>query len=393
MSEQPLFNQLQRFGLNKQALTQVKTDGVWFHCASVGEVVTATPLIRALMKSKPDLQITVTTMTTTGSDRAKAEFGDTVAHCYLPFDLPIFVTPLLRRLKPRRLVIIEVELWPNLIRSCVCHGIAVDIVNARMTERSAARYTKFALLYTPMLHALSHVYAQGKRDAEGYLKLGLDPAKLTLSNNLKFDRDLSAHNQQTAWLGWHDVGERSVVVGGSTHSPEEALLLKAVSKLSDVLLVLVPRYPERFDEVEELIKTSGLKWQKLSESQHLQANTQVLLVDEMGRLMECYAHSAIAFVGGSIAERGGHNALEPASLGLPILMGPSRFNNPGICQVLSDVGAIKDVSDDADVTRHLTQWLQFPDRAKELGNKGLSVIKENQGALNITLTSMLNELD
>ena len=391
-SQQPVSQQWQRLGAVSSALNDVKPGGIWFHCASVGEVVTATPLIKRLLKSRPDLSITITTMTTTGSERVKSEFAEQVAHCYLPFDLPWLLKPLFNRIKPQKLVITEVELWPNVLNGCARRGIPVDLINARMTERSATRYTKLSLLFKPMLNALHHVYAQGKRDADSYLKLGLAKEKLTLSNNMKFDRAADSASVQTTWSGWPSTSNKHVLIAGSTHAPEEQLLLQAAESTAELLLVLVPRYPERFDEVAALCQHSGLSWQRLSETNQINAETRILLVDKMGMLNECFQHGHMAFVGGSIAPRGGHNALEPAAQGLPIMMGPSRFNNPYICQTLADAGALYHVDSAQSIQTLLQQWIEQPYMRNAAGEAGEKVIKDNRGAVQLTFNAIASDL-
>ncbi len=368
-----------------------RSGGVLLHCVSVGEVVAASTLVKAMLAKEPDLMVTITTTTPTGSERVRQIFGESVHHCYLPFDLHMAMAGLLKRIKPSKVLITEVELWPNLIHACWKRNVPVYVVNARMTDKSTRAYQKIAWLFEPMLLKLTHVCAQGQRDYDNYLKLGLPEPKLTLTNNIKFDSPLSEQEMEKAEYlanryGWHG---RPVWVAGSTHQPEEDAVLNAHAELlktrPDLLLVIVPRHPQRFDKVWELCQKSGLTSVRASEGHQLVPQSQVLLLDEMGVLKPCFGTALFAFVGGSLADRGGHNALEPAAFSVPMLMGPHIYNNPVICQTLQNAGALNVIDSAEQITEKARYWLEHNAAREVAGQAGAKVLAENSGAIRRTL--------
>lgn len=371
-----------------------RTGGYLFHCVSVGEVVAAAPLIKQLQTLRPDESITVTTTTSTGSERLQALFESSVQHCYLPFDMPFTMGRLLKRLKPSQLVIVEVELWPSMIDRCWHSEIPVVVINARMTNRSVHRYRKLSALAGPMLKKLSKVCVQGHRDYENYLQLGVDKDRLLLTNNIKFDLpSIDADKLKQATSQRYATNGRTVIVAGSTHAPEETLLLETYQQLKadhkNLLLVLVPRHPQRFETVFQLCQEKQLTVNRASSSIPCEPATDILLADQMGILRQLYSVADIAFVGGSLANRGGHNALEPAQLGIPILMGPSQYNNPQICSELQASGALCIVRDQSELINQCRYWLKEPERAKRKGLSGQHTIAENTGALQATLEILI----
>lgn len=394
MTRQNEYNRrrFERFGYVAHA---PQANGYLFHCVSVGEVVAASVLIKRIMQEQPQRQIIVTTTTPTGSARVRAIFGDKVHHFYLPYDLHMAMAGMLRRIQPSAVFITEVELWPNLIHACWKRHIPVMVVNARMTDRSARRYAKFPILFEPMLNKLSHVCAQGERDYANYRFLGMPEVKLTLTNNIKFDQASALDPSEGGFLGLQN-GKRRILVGGSTHDPEETVLLEAYQTLkkhyADLLLVLVPRHPERFETVARLINKSGLTLTQSASATSVPAGCDVLLVNEMGKLNAVYTVADFAFVGGSIADRGGHNALEPAAQKLPVMMGPNTYNNPVICAKLAESGALFIVEDTQAVTNLLQDWCTNPEVAIQAGLAGFKVLAENSGALDKTL-KVINRLD
>ncbi len=363
-------------------------NGYLFHCVSVGEVVAASCLIKRIMHEQPNAQITVTTTTATGSARVQAIFGNAVHHFYLPYDLPVAMNTMLDRIKPSMVLITEVELWPNLIHTCWRRGVPVVVVNARMTDRSARRYKKFPVLFEPMLQKISHVCAQGERDYKNYQFLGIDPNKLTLTQNIKFDQAAALTTTKTDFLNLAK-DNRIILIGGSTHDPEESTLLNVYRALKPtfpaLLLILVPRHPDRFDAVERIIEKAGSSMRLSADCPDVEQDCDVLLVNEMGKLNSAYDVADIAFVGGSIADRGGHNALEPAAKKLPILMGTSTHNNPIICSKLAEAGALTIVEDESALLDQVKHWLSHPELARQAGQAGYRVLAQNSGALDKTL--------
>tara|TARA_R110002153_G_scaffold32537_8_gene98505 strand:+ start:19989 stop:21290 length:1302 start_codon:yes stop_codon:yes gene_type:complete len=366
-------------------------DTLLIHCASVGEVVAIQNLVEKLLTKTPKQQIIITTNTTTGADRVKLLFADRVAHAYLPYDFPLFIKLFLNRKRPTKVLINEMELWPNLCHQCWRSNIPIFIINGRMSEKSTKTYLKFPSLFQPMFEKITAVCAQGQRDYENYLTLGVSPNKLTLTNNIKFDLTISDHDMaqsQTIQTNF-DLEQRLLIVAGSTHEPEEQILLDAyLALLKDypaLLLVIVPRHPQRFEKVHQLLQKQNIKTVLMSEQKPCTPNTQVLLCDQMGKLRSIYALADISFVGGSIADRGGHNALEPAVVGVPILMGESTYNNPAICQALVDSGALLTVADAQQIESACKNWFNNPQQKKQAGDAGKQVLILNKGAIQKTL--------
>lgn len=372
-----------------------KANGFLFHCVSVGEVVAASVLIKRIMQEQPERQITVTTTTPTGSARVRAIFGNQVHHFYLPYDLHMAMAGMLRRIRPSAVFITEVELWPNLIHACWKRDIPILVINARMTDRSARRYAKFPILFEPMLHKLSHICAQGERDYANYRFLGMPQEKLTLTNNIKFDQASAIESSQTGFLGLENSA-RKILVGGSTHDPEESVLLESYQALKadcpELLLIIVPRHPERFDSVAKMIGKTGLNMVKSASVSEIPSDCDIVLVNEMGKLNAVYTVADFAFVGGSIADRGGHNALEPAARKLPILMGPNTYNNPVICAKLQESGALFILHDATEMTTLMKQWCEQSELARQAGLAGYKVLAENSGALDKTM-EVINHLN
>ena len=378
----------QRFALFMSA---AQPGGVLIHCVSVGEVVAAANVVKALRAKQPTLPITLTTTTATGAQRVLDLFGSGVAHCYLPYDLPFMMQRLLSVSRPAQVLITEVELWPNLIHQCWRSNIPVSVINARMTHKSARAYSKIPPLFTPMLMKLNAICAQGQRDFDNYLALGAPQQSLFLTNNIKFSQQPDAQSLaiSTQLAKKFNLQERTILVAGSTHEPEESMLLDAYQTLRvhqpDLLLIIVPRHPQRFDAVHGLCLTSGLNCGRSSLAPKDTTPIQVLLVDQMGLLQGVYALAQIAFVGGSIADRGGHNALEPAAFAVPVIMGPHTYNNPEICQALADAGALHTVHNAQDIARQVNHWLADKPARLSAGLSARQVLKKNSGAVNATL--------
>jgi 3-deoxy-D-manno-octulosonic-acid transferase len=369
----------------------IRTGGILIHCVSVGEVVAASVVIKALINKYPGLPITVTTTTVTGAQQVNQLFAAQVQHLYLPYDLSILMDHLLVRLKPQKVLITEVELWPNLIHCCWRKHIPVYVINARMTEKSARKYAKISALFTPMLAKITHIGAQGERDYDNFLGLGMCVEKLSLTNNLKFAQTIEPN--QLALAGqlaqYLHLSGRILIVAGSTHEGEEQVLIDAFlqlqTKYPELLLILVPRHPQRFDKVWQLCQQNKLLSVRISEQQKCEPHTQAVLVDKMGMLRAFYALANIAFVGGSLTNRGGHNALEPATYAVPILMGPHTYNNPQICQALETAGALVIVQGKADIVSQSEIWLGDPLKMQHTGEAGRQVLHQNAGALQATL--------
>lgn len=387
----------QRYGALGQ-LTPRQRGGILFHCVSVGEVVAASCVIKGLLNTQPDLPIVITTTTATGAQRVRDIFGtsltDNLAHHYLPYDLPWLMSRLLAHIQPKLVCITEVELWPNLLAKTAQKHIPVCVVNARMTAKSARTYRKISGVFMPMLQQVTTVCAQGQRDADAYLSLGLAPEKLVLTHNVKFDQvsDVVVPESIIELSNTLKLLGKQVLLAGSTHQDEETFWLDVYKQLQadfpQALLIIVPRHPQRFAQVEAEILSSGLNYINWADRDKLNAQTQVLLVDAMGVLTPLYTCADIAFVGGSIVAKGGHNALEPASMSVPVIMGIHTYNNPVICDTLITAGGLRIVTDTTSARQLCHTWLSEPALADAIGRCGQTVILDNQGALARTLTQI-----
>ncbi|MEZ5523399.1 MAG: lipid IV(A) 3-deoxy-D-manno-octulosonic acid transferase [Pseudomonadales bacterium] len=358
--------------------------GLWLHSVSVGETIAAAPLIKQIQQAYPELPITVTTMTPTGSERVKALFGESVFHVYVPYDTPGAVKRFLRRVKPRLALIMETELWPNLVHHCARQQIPVLIANARLSERSARGYGRFAGLTADMLGKISAIAAQGKADGERFTGLGLAPEKLHITGSVKFDiqvADPLLKAGKTLRQTWG--AQRPVWVAASTHQGEDEPILEAFGQVlethPEALLVLVPRHPERFAMVAELCR-ARFKSVRRSSGETVTPQTQVLVGDTMGELMLLFAASDIAFVGGSLVPSGGHNFLEPAALALPVLSGPHVFNFADISQLLVAAGGMLKLDGADELARQVSEWLESPALRDQVGQAARSVVEANRGA-------------
>jgi len=359
---------------------------IWVHAVSVGETVASVPLIRGLLRDYPRYPLLVTTMTPTGSERVRALLGDAVAHVYAPYDLPGAVDRFLRHFRPCLLIIVETELWPNMIRRSHRQGVPVVLANARLSSRSAAGYRRVGRLTRGMLEALDAAAIQTQAEAERFVALGLPPSRAVVTGNMKFDMPLSEADRAKA-ARWRAAWQREapVWVAASTHEGEEAIVLAAHAALLDahpgLLLILVPRHPERFDEAVAMSEALGLRSWRLSSGRAPAADVQVLVGDTMGDLLALFGVADIAFVGGSLIERGGHNVLEPALWSIPVLSGPHIFNFLEIGRMMEQAGGLLIVADGEALQGALARLLADPRRRAEVGRCGHRVVADNRGAL------------
>jgi len=372
----------ERLGFFKAPL---QTNGLWLHSVSVGETIAAAPLIKQIQQAYPDLPITITTMTPTGSERVKALFGDSVFHVYVPYDTPAAVRRFLKKVRPRLALIMETELWPNLIDQCSRQQIPVLIANARLSARSARGYGRFPKLTRPMLQQISCIAAQAEADGQRFVELGLQAEKLQVTGSVKFDIQVppellvAAQQLRTQW-----GDERPVWIAASTHLGEDEPLLKTFKMLlqhsAQVLLVLVPRHPERFVDVAQLCRDQGFDIAVRSQQQPVTSATQILLADTMGELMLLYAAADIAFVGGSLVATGGHNFLEPAALGVPVIAGPHVFNFTDISRLLIAAGGMCQIDTAEQLAEQLKCLIEQPDQRRIMGESARAVVQNNGGA-------------
>ncbi|MBQ0719900.1 MAG: lipid IV(A) 3-deoxy-D-manno-octulosonic acid transferase [Gammaproteobacteria bacterium] len=375
---------------------------IWVHAVSVGETIAAAAMVRRLQKQHPESTLLVTTMTPTGSAQVAKIFGDSVAHCYAPYDMPDAIARFLSRTHPTLLVIMETELWPNLIHACHQRAIPVVLANARLSAKSAAGYAKVARLATPMLRELSAIAAQTKEDGERFLQLGVARDALEVTGNIKFDLQLDVALRQRAALlkkQWRGSAGRPVWLAASTHRGEDAIIIDAFKQVlehrSDVLLVLVPRHPERFSEVAALCSAAGYRVQRRSEVQAsetaaVESGVQIVLGDTMGELLSFCGASDITFVGGSLVDVGGHNLIEPAAWGVPVLSGPHLFNFTEVSRLLSEAGALDICVGASELAARVVALMADREAYQQMSSAALAVTEANRGALD-RLTVLLEK--
>lgn len=371
--------------------------GLWVHAVSVGEVLAAVPLVKAIHQQYPDLPVLITTMTPTGSARVKANFAESVYHCYVPYDLPTVVSRFLRKAKPRALMLLETELWPNILLHCKKQHIPVILANARLSEKSYQGYTKFAKVTQQILSAITILAAHAKADADRFIKLGMPATRVTVTGSIKFELKVPASILEKAEVLRNLLGaNRPIWIGASTHEGEDEQLLAAhkqvLKTIPDALLIISPRHPERFSDVYQLAVKSGLNTIRRSASEPCTPDIQVFICDTMGELVLFYAAIDVAFVGGSLVDHGGHNLLEPASLGIASITGYSNFNFTDISNMMLNANATIKVNNSDELAKSVINLLQNSNERFDMGERGRRVIDENKGALAAHLV-LLEELD
>ncbi|HAI59010.1 MAG TPA: 3-deoxy-D-manno-octulosonic acid transferase [Xanthomonadaceae bacterium] len=371
------------------ALPDLPAGALWVHAVSVGEVNAAIPLVNALRQRHPERPLLITTITPTGSARVRALWGDAVHHVYLPYDLHGMVRRFLERVRPALAVVIETELWPNLFVACARAEVPVVIANARLSERSMRGYRWMGPLIRLALSGVRLVAAQSEADAARFRVLAGDGVRIEVTGNLKFDQPLPQASREEA-IGWRKAsGVRPTWVAASTHAEEEEAVLEAHLRLRArhraALLLWAPRHPERFDAVAARVLDAGLVLRRRSRERSPDARCDVFLIDSLGELPGFLAAGDVAFVGGSLCAVGGHNLLEPAALGLPLLSGPHTFNFAEISAMLAQAGALQTVGDAAALADAVSMLLAEPERARERGRAGRLRVDRERGALERTL--------
>ena len=372
----------QRFGFGYPRLERC----IWIHAVSVGEVQAAVPLVREIAQRFPGHEILVTTVTPTGAARVEAAFGDTVSHCYIPFELPVAVNRFFASLNPKLALIMETEIWPNLYRGCGTRNIPLILVSARISPKSLGGYRRFLPLIRETLSHGIIIAAQSDADAERFRALGASPARTRVTGNIKFDIELPVNLVEDGkTLRSRLFGDRPIWIAASTHDKEEQLVLAAhrdlLEQYPDLLLVLVPRHPQRFEEVRNLVRRRGFRVVARTEDRSCDAATAVFLGDTMGELPLFYAASDVAFVGGSLVPIGGHNLLEPAALGLPVIIGPQVFNAQEIADMFVQLGACRMVNNSSELATAVYDLFADRAAAQAMGDKGREVLRRNRGAL------------
>jgi len=376
----------ERFGVSSPLSALVQRP-IWLHAVSVGETLAAQPLVAAIRKQWPDHPLLITTMTPTGSERVQALWGGSVHHVYAPYDFPHAISRFLDAWNPAALIIMETELWPNTLAAAKSRAIPVLLANARLSEKSAQGYAKAGGLTRSLMQSLSMVAAQDQATADRFLSLGLPPEKVSVTGSVKFDLSLPDDLPQQAkkLLDQWRLHEREVWVAASTHDGEDEPVLAAHRQLlqttPDALLILVPRHPERFQQVAELITQQGFNMARRSAQQSVSPQTQVLLADSMGELLLWLAMADVAFVGGSLVPVGGHNTLEPLALLVPTLTGPYFMNFQVINEALIDAGALAVVESSADLADAILKLLNEPKLVAQQRASAEQVMLANRGAV------------
>ncbi|MCK7596386.1 lipid IV(A) 3-deoxy-D-manno-octulosonic acid transferase [Microbulbifer sp. CAU 1566] len=365
---------------------------IWIHSVSVGETLAAIPLIEALAARHTQWQWLVTTTTPTGSQRVhdalEPLLNGRLLHYYMPFDLPECLSPFVDALRPNILVSMETELWPNLLAVCSNRNMPSILVNGRLSAKSARGYGHFAGLSRSMLNHLTLILAQYPADAERFIALGMPAERVTAVGNIKFDLHIGSgliSEAQALSHQWRGNSRRPVWLAASTHAGEDELVLAAYEILRrdfpDLLLVLVPRHPVRFDGVARLCREQNLSVVRRSDGVAPGENDQVLLGDTMGELLRFYGACDVAFVGGSMVPVGGHNMIEPAAWGVPIVCGPHLHNFSTVSALMRESGGLVVAEDPAQMAAEVGVWLGDPERRMAAGNSAREVAAQNSGAL------------
>lgn len=353
------------------------TESIWLHAVSLGEIRAAAPLIRALQSRWPDMPLVVSTMTETGAKAAR-ELG--VHHFYAPFDYALAQRAVLKRLRPKLIVVMETELWPNWVKEAQACGVPMAVVNARVSDRSFRRYRRWGgTLLTQTLERLQLICTQSGDDQARFRALAPQAMheRIIDCGNIKFDVD---EPTVAAW----SAGDRPVWLAASTHEGEESLLLDAHQKLledhPDALLVLAPRHPERAQMVQSLISSRGLSGRRSSQGMTVAPGLQVLLVDQTGQLMRFFAGIDVIFMGGSLVMTGGHNPIEPAVFGRAVLSGPNVHNFRAVYRLLQERDAVRIVEDETGLVAAVeTAWAQ-PEQWHQAGARAHAVLQANRGS-------------
>lgn len=373
----------QRFGFGFPSLD---CGSIWLHAVSVGEVQAAVPLIRELQARFPGRRLLVTTVTPTGAERVRLNFGDTVTHSYIPFETPNAVTSFFDAVRPDLALIMETEIWPNLYHECGRRNVPLVLVSARISPKSVKSYRKFLPLFRETLSHGIVIAAQSEVDAERFRSLGAAPERTWVTGNIKFDfeipDDLIMRGEQ---FRDDNFGERPVWVAASTHDREEEQVLHAhklvLERFPDAVLVLVPRHPERFSSVRTLLQRNGLRFVCRTDNEPCTQDTKIFLGDTMGEVPLFYAAADVAFVGGTLVPIGGHNLLEPAALSRPVVTGPHLFNTPDIAEKFERLGASVTVNDAEQLGIAVAELFADPVTATDIGKRGCELVSQNKGAL------------
>ncbi|UYB53148.1 lipid IV(A) 3-deoxy-D-manno-octulosonic acid transferase [Xanthomonas sp. AM6] len=370
---------------------------VWLHAVSVGEVNVAAPVVNALRAQRPDIRWVITTITPTGSERVRALWGDALDHVYLPYDVPGSVGRFLQHFRPSLALILETELWPNMLFGCRDRDIPVYVLNARLSARSLRGYRLLRPLIGRALRTVTCVAAQSQADAERFIELGARPQQVRALGNLKFDIDVPGHLPEfVAAFAERVAPTRPVWIAASTHEGEEAAVIEMHRQLRrqwpDLLLLWAPRHPERFAKVETLARDQGWRVATRRQQQWPGGEDDVFVIDTLGELMAFYACARVAFVGGSLQPIGGHNLLEPAAVGTPSVSGPHLHNFADISRRMREAGAVAICEDAAAVCAALRELLGDAAARARMAEAGCALVANGRGALQRALQLIARDL-
>ncbi|MFV8413559.1 lipid IV(A) 3-deoxy-D-manno-octulosonic acid transferase [Vibrio owensii] len=386
----------EHFGITPKLETTERP--IWIHAVSVGESIAAIPLIKELKKQNPTQPILVTTTTSTGAEQI-AKLGDLVEHRYMPIDFGFAVKGFLKAIRPKQMLIIETELWPNTLNTVHNAGIPVIVVNARLSEKSCRNYAKVQPLFDLLHPCIDKVLCQAESDAGRFERLGIEKNKLFVTGSIKFDIQVSDDVKEKAKTLRNALGlERPIWIAASTHKGEDEQVLEAHKKILEshpnALLILVPRHPERFEDVFELCQGQGFETARRTSQEEVTISTQVYLGDTMGEMLFLIGAADICFMGGSLIgdKVGGHNVLEPAALGVPVIIGPSYYNFKEIVTQLTKHNGII-ISSSKELESHFYNLISTPTYQSLLKHSALEIVLKNSGAIDRTVSNLELTLD
>lgn len=367
---------------------------IWIHAVSVGETLAVSPLIKTLKSQYPNQPIVITTTTPTGAEQA-AKLRGIAEHRYMPFDFSFAVRAFIKRIKPSQMLIMETELWPNTLHTVSKAGIPITVINARLSERSCRQYAKFQPIFNLLASNLTRVLCQYPDDAQRFIRLGLPADKVTVTGSMKFDINIDKQTIEKGQQLRHQLGkERPIWIAASTHQGEDEQVLAAHAKVllkhSNALLILVPRHPERFNAVFELCKTQFISVRRTETEAELDPEVQVYLGDTMGEMLVLMGAADICFMGGSLLgdKVGGHNMLEPAALGKPVLTGPSYYNFADIVNLFLNNNGLKIVDNSDTLSSNINKLIKDKNLYEKMVNSASNTISNNNGAIVKTMNNI-----
>ncbi len=379
------------------ALSSWPGGGVLLHAVSVGELNAARPVLENILRHYPQTPVMITTTTPTASEQVCEWFGTRVQHMYLPFDLPQLMNRFIGRLQPRLVLIMETEIWPNLFAQAHRHGAFLAMLNARLSPRTANRYQWLSPLMTATLEQVNWLGVQTQGDARRLIDNGVQQAAIAITGNLKFDLQPNQQDKQRVLDLKSQLGERLVWTAGSTHDGEELILLQLFRDLQqhspNLLLVLAPRHPDRAERVYAHCRQLGLRTVRYTHSQPIDTDAEIIILDVIGQLLSWYGASDLAFLGGTLVPVGGHNAVEPAAMGCPVVVGPFRENIQETAMRLKQAQAAVLLKTKADLKPALLQLLSDSDLRQQMGLAAERLVASQSGGLEKTMQQLKSILE